>query len=176
MVFTLKYTCTQQVCARLLMTTCRSVGYKITQQEFEKLLNAASNPNYNCDPHELNKKLIEAARYKYKTASQDMVAANHQRVWLAISWRKDSIFGVSVTWKDENYRLFLSAEQDDFPWKIHYGRILYRLVGDFKNLPLRIEINEQDLKIGEWFAAILFSLSGDDVGMLATLDEAEDRK
>lgn len=177
MTYMLKVTSSRQEVARMLAAVCQSMGYKLQQQEFQELLEQASDPKYDCDPHYFNVKICAMARQKFdQRYPSTMVAVNHQRFWLAIPWRKECMFGASVTWKDDEFKLFMSVEHADFLWQVHFGRVLYKMCGNFQVLTRKVEINGQVLKFGEWFAAILFSLSGDHVGMLATLDEAEDRK
>lgn len=75
---------------------------------------------------------------------------------------------------DSGLRVHVWTQDDKF-WPILFGRTLHKLCGNFGKLRELVTINGRTLTQGEWFASLMFELSGDTAGALATIDEAIDR-
>lgn len=87
-----------------------------------------------------------------------------------------TLLDMVLRWKDsKNYSIFCSVKEDDV-WVVPYTRLLLKIAYDLNRVTNPVMINGQELKVGEWLADLMMELMGDRAGMLATLDEGEDRK
>jgi hypothetical protein len=175
-----KLVCYKHEVVSLLVTLSWSLKYKLTHDRWRTLIELAQKWQNERDypfRDDLNNDLQKLAREKYGIRLPYMVDVTDRRIWLTLPYCKEGkMFGVQIAWsKSNSYTFFASVKEDDV-WKYHYAKLLFKIAYDFKNLTRSVTINDRELKVGEWMAALLFELTGDHAGMLATLDEAEDRK
>lgn len=176
MAYKFSITCPRKLVPKLLFAFTNSLSYRVTPGDYERLIVSTTNSNLTIDTTQIESSFKWRAKSYYKTSIPEILRADHERIWMMLPWMQDEYVGMKVTWKSEEFTILIVADGEQFPWQVHFGRLLYKLCGDFQTgLLTRVKINDREMKAGEWFAAILYALTGDQAGLLATLDAVEDR-
>lgn len=175
-----KYKCCKSEVVMLLTNLAYAIKYRVAHDRWKSFIDIALKWKHETHyqfREELNRQLQEICRERYNLRPPNLIDVTDKRIWLALPYNNQGkMFGIQISWRSHNDFTFFASVEEEEVWVIQYARLLLKLAYDMKRLVNPIEINGQTLKIGEWLAALMFQLSGDRAGMLATLDEAEDRK
>lgn len=175
----LKYECCKGDCIMLLQHLTYALKYRLPHSRWSGFLDIAfkwKNEEHYQFREAINSELQRYAREKYNLRPPNLLDVTGKRIWLALPFTPEGkMFGIGISWTDAKSYTFFASVEDDV-WMLQYARLLLKLAYDIKKIVQPIAIDGKTLKVGEWLAALMFELSGDRAGMLATLDEAEDRK